>query len=580
MRHRLAVAIVIAIAVALHWPGLHTGLFADDYLIRAMIQGEYPAQRAPWDLYSFYGGARELDALTASGTLPWWIPPELRLSLLRPLPSLLLFAEERLLGLSPFAMHLCSLAWLVGFLAAFAFYARRVLPEVAATLATALVAFDVSLVSPVAWLCNRATLISATFAALGLAAYHLHRDSGSPRMGPLAGLAFGLSLAGGEYAVCALAYVVAHELVAARDAWRERLRGLAWVLVPAALYAAFYVAGGYGASGGAIYVGPFDSPLQFLRGALIRVPSMLATEVLLLPGEAVYVALSERSPLSFWAIGPLAVAAALIAAGLRALPAPLSRRFAAYALGVVLGLVPLAGTVPGVRLLLVTSMGGSLVLAAAFWGVVERLRTHRTPATWGLALVTFPLALLHLVLSPLVTRQQATAHRDNAALMRRAALDSELDDARVAGQELVLLNQPADLVAVNYTVRARHDHGSPMPMTWRTLASALVPLSVTRVSKDTLELAVTRDGDGFFNYDERRGEHPKNPFVAGQRFSLPGLEIEILEVRGWAPARIRYRFAGDLDDPSRVFLRFERGRLVRFALPPVGSAAPLPVGWP
>lgn len=579
----LAFVAIVAVAVWLQLPGLSTGLLADDYVQRAMLDGEYSVPRAPWDLYSFYGGAEELPRLQASGTLPWWIPPELRLTLLRPLPSLLLWLEYRVLGLSPYAMHLASLGWMLAFLFGFQLLARRLLPLAVAVVATALIAFDVALLSPVAWLCNRATLISATFAVLGLWAYHVSFESGSRRAAWLSLVGFSLSLLGGEYAICALSFVLCHEAVAARDAWKARLGRASFVLGPTALYGVAYVLGGYGASGGSVYVGPLDTPLAFLQGALVRVPSLLSTELLLLPAEGVYAAALLRSPLLLWAVVPLFGVLVVLGLALGGLAAPARRTFAAYALGVLLGMLPLAGTVPGVRLLLVPSIGGSLVLAAAFWAVGARLREpsqRRRPTTWLLALATFPLGVLHLGLSPLVTRTQSAAHRDETARLRQAAFDSEIDDATVADQDLVLLNLPADLVAVNYTVRVRHHHGSPMPRSWRTLASALTPLVVTRVADDALELGVTKPSDGFFNYDEARHENPKHPFRAGQRFAVPGLDVEILEVHGWAPARVRYRFPGSLDDPSRVFLRFERGRLVRFTLPPLGGQAPLPLGFP
>ncbi|MFO0569088.1 MAG: gamma-glutamyltransferase [Polyangiaceae bacterium] len=118
--------VIVAFAVALHWPGVHTGLLADDYLQRAMLDGTYPVRRAPWDLYAFFRNASEMPALTASGTLPWWMPEDLRLSLLVPA-----HAEPSCLGsisayrLSPLGMHLHSLAWLVAFLFAFRELAHR-----------------------------------------------------------------------------------------------------------------------------------------------------------------------------------------------------------------------------------------------------------------------------------------------------------------------------------------------------------------------------------------------------------------------------------------------------------------------
>ncbi|MBK7586338.1 MAG: hypothetical protein IPI67_39895 [Myxococcales bacterium] len=580
---QLGLVVVIAVALFIHAPGLHTGMLADDYLQRSMLDGTYPIPRASWDLYSFFRGADELPILTGAGTLPWWMPAELRLSLLRPLPSLLLWLDHRVLGLSLYGMHLHSLAWLLAFLLSFNLLARRLLPPTAALVATALVAFDVGLVSPVAWLCNRATLVSATFAALGLYLYHRYREDGARRDAWLAAFAFSLSLLGGEYAICALAYVAAYELVAADDALRVRLRSAAFVFVPACVYGLVHVLGRYGAGGGSIYVSPLDSPLEFLGSALTRVPSMLATELLLLPGEAVYVAFLLRSPLLPWALVPMAIALVVLTLALRRLPAPLPRRMGAYALGVLLGLVPLSGTVPGVRLLLLPSIGGSLVLSAAICGALLRLREpalRRRPGAWLLALSVVPLAVLHVFISPRIARAQSSAFSTEAARLRQASYDSEIDDALVAQQDLVLLNLPGDLVALDYPVRVRQENGSPRPRSWRTLSSALCPLRVARIADDTLELRVENAGDAFFGYDAARRESPAHPFQPGQRVSAAGFEVEVVEVRGWAPTKLRYRFPDSLARPSRVFLRFEHGKLVRFPLPPVGAEASLPVGFP
>jgi hypothetical protein len=578
-----AVAVVLALAASIHWPGLAMGLMADDYLQRAMLDGHYPIRRAPWDLYSFYGGATELPALVKDGVLPWWIPPELRLTLLRPLPSLSLWLDRNVLELSLRAMHAHSLAWMLAFLAAFHLLARRLLPVAAAVLATALMAFDVSVVSSAAWLCNRATAVSGTFALLGLAAYHARFDGAGRRSAVVATLCFAVAFLGGEYAICALTFVLCHELIAAQDSLRARLERAAVALGPASVYAVAYVAGRYGAGGGTVYISPLEDPLAFAGAALSRVPSLLATDLLLLPGEAVYVAATTRSPLLVWALVPLGLLVALLGALLSRLDSANRRRFSAYGAAVVASVVPLSGTVPGVRLLLVPSVASSLVLAAAFMGVFAQLRDRarrRGPLTWILSMAAFPVAALHLVVSPLVAHQQSRGYRDEAARLRQASYDSEIDDSRVASQDLVLLNQPADLVAVSYTVLVRHDRGSPRPRSFRTLSSALVPLTVRRTADDTLELRATNEGDAFFNYDAAREEAPKRPFHVGQRFDVPGVEIEILEVRGWAPSRVRYRFPTRVDDPSRVLLRFEHGRLVRFPAPAVGHEAAVAVGWP
>jgi len=574
--------VIVAFAVALHWPGVHTGLLADDYLQRAMLDGTYPVRRAPWDLYAFFRNASEMPALTASGTLPWWMPEDLRLSLLRPLPSLLLWFDQRVLGLSPLGMHLHSLAWLVAFLFAFRELAHRLLPIPAALLATALVASDVSLVSPVAWLCNRATLVTATFGALTLAAYHGHQERPSRGSAVRVVLFMCLALFGGEYAILVLSFLLGCEVLAESPA-KVRVRRFALVLAPAVVYAVVHVVGRYGAAGGGVYLSPLEAPLAFLRGVLYRVPSMLATELLLLPGEAVYVALFLRSPLLVWAVVPGVLAALFVWRALAGAPGPLPKRMAGYALGTVLGLVPLAGTVPGVRLLLLPSLGGSLVLAAAFWATARRFTNRDGPRRFGsyaLLLVGLPLFVLHLPLSAWASRDQSRAFAVSAARLRAASYDSEIDDARVAEQDLVLLNLPGDLVAIDYPVRVRHEHGSPRPKSYRTLTSALVPIRVLRVADDVLELRVAKPGDGLFGYDPKRPDAPPNRFRAGERRDVEGLSVEVMELEDWAPRRIRYRFPESLDDPGRVFLRFDHGRLRRFEIPKVGAEAELEVGFP
>ncbi|MFO0569089.1 MAG: hypothetical protein U0263_25745 [Polyangiaceae bacterium] len=267
-----------------------------------------------------------------------------------------------------------------------------------------------------------------------------------------------------------------------------------------------------------------------------------------------------------WAVVPGVLAVSqFVWRALAGAPGPLPKRMAGYALGTVLGLVPLAGTVPGVRLLLLPSLGGSLVLAAAFWATARRFTNRDGPRRFGsyaLLLVGLPLFVLHLPLSAWASRDQSRAFAVSAARLRAASYDSEIDDARVAEQDLVLLNLPGDLVAIDYPVRVRHEHGSPRPKSYRTLTSALVPIRVLRVADDVLELRVAKPGDGLFGYDPKRPDAPPNRFRAGERRDVEGLSVEIMELEDCAAAHPLPILPESLDDPGRV-LRFDHGRLRR-----------------
>lgn len=77
----------------------------DDFAQVAMLDGAYPVERAPWDLFSFTKGEAENVALMSRGSLPWWSDPQLRLTALRPLASLLLSFDRAVFDSVPWAMH-------------------------------------------------------------------------------------------------------------------------------------------------------------------------------------------------------------------------------------------------------------------------------------------------------------------------------------------------------------------------------------------------------------------------------------------------------------------------------------------
>lgn len=565
------VALAAVVAVWLHWPSLHAGLAADDYLQRGMLDGEYPVARSPLDLYSFLRKPGELRPVMEGGIAPWWSHPELRLSLLRPVSSALLFLDHRVLGLSPFGQHVHSMSWLVAFVVAYHLFARALLSEGAALIATAVMAFDSALVAPVAWLCNRTSLVSATFGALGLWAYLRDRKEGWRWGAPLAGTAFALALGAGEYAFCALAYVAAYELFAAEDAPRRRASRALLAVVPAALYLALHFGLGYGAQGSVVYVGPFDSPLEFASGALLRVPSLVATELLLVPGEWFYAALLAKNAFALAALAPIALftgmTVVLATKGDRATRGAILT----CALGALLGLLPLAGTIPSVRLILIPSFGGSALVGALVWHGVERLRARRSAWSFAWVALSMPFAALHLGLAPKHTRDHAVAWTAIVSAIRNKHLGAEIDDARVGEQELYLVNAAGDIGALIYPPWVRHQRGAPMPKRWLALSISLRPERALRVADDTLELSVD-EGTLFEDPTSQLFRAPTLPFRVGERVALPGVVISVEEVRGWAPTRVRFRFDGSLDDPRRVFLLMEAGRIRRAIMPPVGES--------
>ncbi len=321
------------------------------------------------------------------------------------------------------------------------------------------------------------------------------------------------------------------------------------------------------------YVGPFDSPVEFALGAITRIPALIASELLVLPAELVYLSLLTRSADMLKTLFLLCVIGLLIFGTLRRGSPTLRRHVGMCGLGALVALIPLAGTVPSVRLLMVPSVGGSIVIAAVIWDTGSRLATsvtRRKVLTWVRVLPTLPLALQHVVFSPRYTHESSKGWRDVVASIRKKHIEAEIDDSKAKDQDFFLLNAAGDIATLIYPPWVRHARGSPLPRRWFVLSIAIRPLRAIRVSDDTLELSVP-GATMFEDPTLQLFRSPSLPFHPGDELQVRGLDIRVEDVSGWAPRRVRYRFDSSLDDPKRVFLILEVGRIRRVIMPPVGG---------
>ena len=71
-----------------------------------------------------------------------------------------------------------------------------------------------------------------------------------------------------------------------------------------------------------------------------------------------------------------------------------------------------------------------------------------------------------------------------------------------------------------------------------------------------------------------RGEY--DTLRLGQRFALPGMTVELLELLDGQPLRLRYTFDVPLEHASLLWLESGPGGLRRLSLPPAGATAVLP----
>src|SRR4051794_26224774 len=80
--------LILALLLWFYAPSLHDGLFADDYVAMAIMEGKFAAPRKLLDLFNFADGTTEdVRTLRRLGSLPWWAPDDFRIAFLRPLSS-------------------------------------------------------------------------------------------------------------------------------------------------------------------------------------------------------------------------------------------------------------------------------------------------------------------------------------------------------------------------------------------------------------------------------------------------------------------------------------------------------------
>lgn len=578
-RYWLWALAVLVLGLGLRLPSLWAGFGMDDFAQLAMLAGQYPVERAPWDLFSFSkGDPAEVHALMSRGSLAWWSHPELRLCALRPLSSLTMWVDVRVFGHAGLGHHAHTLVWWSAMVLAAALLLRRLLPARWAGLALLLYVLDECHTYPVGWLANRNAIVSATFAFLALWAHVRQREEGSARSRWLAPLLLGLAMAGGEYSLCILPFFVLYELWVGPGSRGARARALVPLVVLVAGYVALHRGMGFGSYASNVYVDPVREPGAWLSLAAVRVPILVADMFLAIPtGKlALYPELMKVQAV----LGPaaLALVGVLVPGAWRRLDAPGRRRLVWLMVAAVLAILPVASSFVSARLLLIPAVGGHAVVAALVLDGWDRLRDPALRSrvlSWLRGAVAAALAAAHVGLASWWGLEELlNINRLNEGT-RQAALLMQVDDAEVPEQRLVVLTA-ADPMTLLYPALVRWVEGHPLPRSWWVLSLAPRAHTLTRVSRDALEMEVVA-GSMLTGPVELLFRRPEFPFAVGDRVELDGLTIRIIKVdAAGRPVRVRYRFDVPVDDPSLVFLLATKRGLIRYPIGPVKATMPIP----
>lgn len=601
----LAVVLAVAMGLWLRWPSVDGGFRGDDYVQVSALRGHFAVPRAPWDLFRFDGrDAAEQAALRAQGYHPWWADEDLRLSMFRPLSSLLMALDYQLFSLWPRGYHLHSMCWWALLMAAAAFCLRQWLPPAATALAVWLFALDACHDVPVAWVANRSTLVAGSFGLLALGLYLRAVARPATRAARLAPWAPVPALLAGEYAMPVLAFILAHAALAPGlgGARARSLRAL-----PVTLWGGGYLwlrhATGHGIAASGYYMSPLHAPGAYLSAAAWRVPALLANAVFGVPvrpqgpvhglrvallrwlGTERYGELPSYGALR-WVAGivGLAVLVGIVAwalwvagkgegegVGVGVGKGEGEGELAGMgwvAFGVLLGCVPAAGSIAEERLLLAPAFGVSALLANLIVGGWHARRPVFT------SLLGVGALLMHALLPGLTARFHAAGFAQRSRTMTRYCLEAELP-TEGADEVGAYVLAAADFTTAANLVYARDVHGLPQPAFYRRLSGATQAHDLHRTGPATLEVTIlsSRTNGAFTGSLYRATDRP---IVTGERFSLPGLQVEVLGAHHGQPWKLRFRFDRSLSDPHLLLLHEGKQGLRRVEPPAVGETLRLP----
>jgi hypothetical protein len=538
------------------------GLASDDYVQVARVRGALPEDLlgSRWDLFRFSPGAEKQHALIQRGFYPWWMSPDGKGALFRPLSSALTNFDVRVLGDHVVLWHLHSVAWYLLLLAVALLLYRRVLPQGAAPLALLFFAIDDSHWMPVAWLANRNSLLSTTLGMLGLLLHLKWREDGWRPGAVLSPLACAAALCGGEAALGAIGFIVMYELLNVKgEPWPRRVAALGPLAFVGVLYVVAYRVGDYGTTSSTIYLDPLREPALFLAALPQRFLVMMSSFTLGV-GCDIWLFLGTHARWGLAGIGLFGLLnwALWLSRGRPAWNDPEWRRLRWLIVSALVAVVPVTASIPADRHLIVSSVAGAGLVAAllrALWP----LRTF-VPRGAKLVLVTM------MGLAPLPGWVVGPAwFGANARFVEKGVADLSV----AAEENVVMPLAPDPLVAVS-TVPWRSIKGWPLPRSWSVLSFAPYAHRLKRTGEQTYELEVV-GGSMFGSVFEQLFRDPRRPLQQGDVVSIEAITVTVLDASEGRATRIGFETKKPV-----VFVRWREGRLERLEPPPVGGFVDLP----
>ncbi len=578
---RFRLAAVLVLGVGLFLPSLGSGFMADDWFHLALIEEvSFLPAREPLDLFTFVSDSDVEVSRTQGKFLPWWASDDFTASFFRPVTALTHQLDHHIFGRSFSGHHATSLVlWALLLLVVMLFFERLGRDSgrggLVVLLAGLLYALDDAHTWNIGWLANRNALLCVGFGVLALWLYHLHRRDGSflALLGSLSAYVF--ALLSGEAGISLPMWIVAYELCLGVGIARDRLRSLAPVAVVTGLYLVGWSYFGYGASGSALYISPFDRPQLFISEAVFeRIPLLITGALWPIPAEPRFMLPGHQAAVRVmaWLCSGLAVVVLW----------PLMRRDLMcrfLGLGALLSMVPMAGTFAHNRLLLFPTVGTSWLLACLLsdWFRAESTVVPETLAWWkrqGSSVVVF-IVMVHLVGS--VPGALFGQHMIKAIGQSGVdyALDADVPPSTEEGAVRVFSLNSIDPISPTYLPLIRWALGASLPEAYWSLSIIPGDQVMVRTSENSFRLEAGKPG--FLGTGWEHLFRVPSPIREGDEFRRGVVTVRAVRVEGGQLLAIEVELERSLDDPRTVLLAWDGERMGRLQPPPLGECRLLPL---
>jgi hypothetical protein len=402
-------------------------------------------------------------------------------------------------------------------------------------------------------------------------AYMRWREDGWKWGLPLSLLGLAVGFLGSETAVGVLGLWGFYAMLGPRDSLARKVTAFLPVLAVTAGYVVLYKGMGYGAHGSGSYLDPTGEPLVYAAVLPMRLLALTGGLLAAMPVDLWVLFLSLRPLLSLTGLAALLLFAYLLWCCWPVLEERHRRALRWMIPGTALSLLPVAATFPMNRLLLVPSIGGSVVVATVlvhYWGTWRQLAGMRRRL--AVALAGF-LVLVNFIVPPLAWTAQS---------LIITKLDRHVEEV-YAATPLVYSEDPAvhnvllvapDPLACAYPpiIHALLEHRRELAP-WLCLSLAPHDHRLTRTGENALTLEVI-NGCMLRTEFEQLMRGPSWPLRKGDKLSLCGVEIAILEANDTGPTKLGVAFDRSLDDKALNFLVWKDGGIRPFDMLGVGQS--------